>query len=234
MPRPIFTTVAVALLSATLLNAATIQIDFQGTVDTIAGAEGLNVSDYIGSNIAVGTPFSGHYLFDSEAEDLGLGLVPDRAVYEFNEAPFEMVVDIGGFTFRTNPSDRFLLTTVANDAPPIGIVPGGDVYTVASARDELVVGTDGLKDFRPEMVLQLIGGNEVHDGVDLLLTPEQHAAFPTSTFSIQGIDPTNEDDSFLIQSGNVVFSSVPEPQSLSLLLFSALLIGRRRRTRSFA
>lgn len=231
MLKPMLNAIAVTLLSTSAAHTEIIRIDFHGTVETIAGADGVVVSDYIGSGIAVGTPYSGHYIFDSEAQDLGLGLVPNRAVYQFTESPFEMVVEMGGFIFRSNPSNRFLLLTASNDVPPLGGTPGGDEYTVSSTKDEVVVGSNGLRDFRPEMVLQLLGGNAVRDGVTLLLTPEQHQAYTSATLSIQGIDPTNQDDTFVIQSGDVVFSFVPEPSALILVLTLLPCVLRRRRRR---
>lgn len=214
----------------TFVHAETIRIDFHGTVDAIQGAEGVAVSDYVGSAISEGTSFTGYYLFDSSAQDLGMGFVPNHAVYQFSESPYGMVVEMGGFTFQTNPDDRMLIATASNDAPAVGVVPGGDSYSIASARDAVVVGTGGLKDFRPEMVLSLLGGNDVRDDTQLLLTTEQHAAYSTSTFSVQGFDPSNEDNSFLIHSGDVVFSAVPEPSSiwLTFCLVPAFHMWRRR------
>jgi hypothetical protein len=218
-------------LGCSVAISETIRIEFQGTVDMIATADGVDATDYIGSEIVVGTSFTGYYDFDSTAQDISLGLVPDQAVYRFDQSPFEMFVEMGSFTFRSNPTERQILITASNDSPPLGGLPGGDLYTVSSTKDELVIGANGLNDFRPEMVLHLVGGDDVRDGVELLLSPEEHAMYPDAAFIVQGIDPTNQDNTFLINSGDVVFTVVPEPASVNLALFALFCIGWRLRER---
>ena len=214
--------------------AATVRVDFQGVVDHVDASEGVNHDDYLGGKVVVGTPFSGSFHFDDSATDLGMGFVANTAVYQYQTPPNGMSVEIGGFTFRSDPLDTQFVIAVANNMEELGGVGSGDTYAISSVRDEIVVGSDGLMSFQPEIVLELSGDSSVRDSVELITTPEGHGVYPNSRFAVQGFDVNDRDKSFLIHSGEVSFVvSVPEPASQSLLVFATgtAIIYIRRQTR---
>lgn len=122
---------AAVVLSVTLLNASAgadfVTIPFQANVVAIETQPGVEPTDYIGSEIGVGTPATGTLTVDADAAPIGGG-TSSGASYLMNEPPAGMVIEIDGIVVQS-----------AQAAPVSVSIQVGNDTTVAGGVREILI-----------------------------------------------------------------------------------------------
>ena len=200
-----------------LARAATIQIDFSGTVTTFEDDGALDGS------IGVGTPFSGSVTFDPSASDTNAAL--DVGTYDFPVPPNALSFTAGSYTVTSLLS--FGVDTVVDAG---GLDPGDHVIFQTSS-DVSLSGTlsaelDGLAfNFRygdPD------GGTLTSDALGDV--PFGLAGWPSVeiVFIVDVFDSETNESATAVVSGPVTsLSVVPEPSAWALLAIGSGLLGVR-------
>jgi hypothetical protein len=204
-------------------SAASVTFEFAGTVTRVFDSEVFPGDEgWIDSSIQIGTPFTGMYTFDPNADDLSPD--PTRGSYQF-PLPGGIEIRVGNYVFRSGGTTSDRLRIVVEDGSPF------DAYAVGGSPLE-VIGPlpGGLASFGPSSYLgarwRLVGG------------PGQLAssALPTSPPPLSGWTGNRLEVAFEVQEptfgfDGVVTTIVPEPGS-GLLAGAACawMAWRRRRT----
>jgi hypothetical protein len=114
---------ALALLAPTAVRAAPISLFFTGVIDSVFDPTGA-----LDGSVASGTPFTGRYTFESTAPDddsfARLG------IYDSTGAPYGMSVEIGSYSFWSNPVSGTVGIEVSDSRPYDG-------YQVSTSIDVL-------------------------------------------------------------------------------------------------
>ena len=96
-------------LTASPAIAQDVTFSFSGRVTTVM----LFDPDLVVAGVAEGTPFTGSFTFNlSQADSNPMQQVGD---YRYSQAPYGVVVNVGSFTFRTDPANVDFLIEFVND-----------------------------------------------------------------------------------------------------------------------
>ena len=102
-------------------RCALITIEIEAVVDSVWDA-----SNYLEGKIRPADTMTGTYTCDSDT--------PDSATeewlgkYEYSQAPYGMILEVGDFRFETAPEDVDFIIYVSNDR----LSPKGDIYNIVS------------------------------------------------------------------------------------------------------
>lgn len=201
--------IAVAVLFWVLpVKAQLITIKIEGVVDYVG-----DPYDYLEGKVSPGDAFTGTYTYDLltvDSEPLAYA-----GVYEHDNPPSGISLNVGGFNFRTDPDNVDFVVAILNDYPPLGKdqvwmtsynnLPLGNGVTVESISWELDDPTGNALSSH-----ELPAGPPVLD--DWLLAPLLiHGPSRGASFGISAH----------------VISAIPEPATIVLLSMGGLFLRKR-------
>lgn len=213
-------------LAVSSARATPVTFYFSGTITAVSDANHL-----LDNSVAVGTPFDGHYTFESTAGDINGA--PSLAQYYSKGAAYEYVVHVGNYTIMRSG-------TATDDFGGIEI----DVGNNNGGSDSYIVNSQGAVTVSPSLdpsaaffrsVLLLFNTDQTaFNSTNLPLTPPSLTPFTSpkgfNSFTADGYPAAG--GSPLVHIEGTLTSLVPEPQSLALLgIGMAGLLRKRRRNR---
>jgi len=193
-------------LVANPTQALNLTFNFTGEVTSRFSPNGV-----LDSSVAIGTPISGSYTFDSTTSDSNASLEEGRYLYS---PPSRLAVTVGNYTFNASSPNYFYIT-VLND------FSGQDAYfiTSLSVQSSIPVLSMGLG-------LNDISGTALSSDA-LLLTPPNLALFPDAQEFY--IDNSVSGQEYEIGGKITSFAAVPfEFSSMIGFLFLGTWIGARK------
>lgn len=231
--RAIGAMAVIALLTpAVPARAAIITYEFEAQVSLV-----VDPGNLLGSGITPGTTFTGRYVFDSATPDQNGS--PTIGTYRALTPPSGISMDVGGFTFATDPANVSTLIEVDNQ-------PNRDAYLFRSFTHLPISQT--LKPFSISLQLDDLTGTAFNSDA-LPLVPPNLALF-TQFFglTVEGgrIGANEADPDFIFRSTLLSLREVPtapdapevpEPGTLLLMMTGGVgLVSRlgRRRPRASA
>jgi hypothetical protein len=178
--------VAVAMISSVVAlllcsgNARSefVSFEFTGRVTSIVDHLGV-----LGEDTSGLTTFYGSYTFDAAAAPIHVSLDLREAIYQFVDSPAEMIVRLGGFTFRTAPDRRDVRIIVRDESG----FSGSDDYQFMSMYND----HEGLMGdrFIPILDMHWMGSTIEHEpfsSLNLPRMPPSLAMFGGGAFEIRG------------------------------------------------
>lgn len=223
LKRKILSTLLVlASCSISLVDDASanpITFSFSGVVTNYQYAGGNNPSDTFGGSIAVGTPFSGTYTFNSNAAGIYTMPVVELAFPSVG-APFGFSVDVGANHFSTNRVTVAVANNIVNTFDPSQPSPIEDVYWAGYTFLD-----------KPSISIGLYDTTALSfDYPYLPLTPPALNGFEGKIFSLNFVESSDYLNDYKVTGEIQTLRQVPEPGSLAMIsigLASLWFIRRR-------
>jgi len=197
------------VFSSTPTEATVITIEIEAEIDFLA-----DPSNIFEDSLKVGDMITGSYTYDSDTPDSA----PEDWLgkYEYSQAPYGMILEVGDFRFETDPEDVDFIIYVSNDR----LSPKGDIWSIVSKNNLLL--DYGLSIGWMYWQLNDRSG-EVVSSTNLPLTGPILADWQDGN-SLRAEGVLRQTD-FIIDAH--VNSAIPEPATIILLVMGGLFLRKR-------